>query len=418
MKIRYLTITFTILIAIFIGIIILQIRYEGNQTDEITTLNAENKQIMEGLKQGEARDSLEKVFGCQIILKSDADYASRLNEAVKDHKTLMDYEAEEQLIGKIIFDGQMDVINALWSSLQNKMIIASIGILFIGYFILGLFYYFYVRPFHKLQQFAVNVAKGNLDAPIFMQKGNYFGAFTESFDLMREELKRARENEYKANISKKELVAELSHDMKTPIATIKATCEVLKMKTQRNGNTADSKDLLDKIGIIEQRSDMIDQLIGNMFHATLEELENLKVEAVEEASTGILSMFEDLQYYENLQIKNTIPEYLVYLDKLRLKQVIDNIVHNSFKYAGTVIEVSFEDVPAGIKIEIRDYGNGVAEEELPLITEKYYRGANGKGKNGAGLGLFLANYFMNHMKGSLECYNDHGFVVNLFISKV
>jgi K+-sensing histidine kinase KdpD len=206
--------------------------------------------------------------------------------------------------------------------------------------------------------------------------------------------------------------------MKTPIATIKATCEVLKMKAQRNGNETVNKDLFDKIGIIEQRSDMIDQLIGNMFHATLEELENLKVEAVEEATTVILSMFEDLQYYENLQIMNTIPECLVYLDKLRLKQVIDNIVHNSFKYAGTAIDVSFEEVPTGIKIEIRDYGNGVAEEELPLITEKYYRGANGKGKNGAGLGLFLANYFMSHMKGSLECYNDKGFVVNLFLSKV
>ena len=418
MKIRYLTIIFTILIALFIGIIILQIQYKENQTDEIVSWNSDYKQIIAELEQGKARESLETIYDCHIILKVDDNYQSEVVEAMKDHKTLMDYEVNGQLIGKIVFDGQREVIEALWKSLQKRMILVSVGILFIGYFILGLFHYFYIRPFRKLQQFAVNVAKGNLETPIRMEKGNYFGAFTESFDLMREELKRARENEYKANVSKKELVAELSHDMKTPIATIKATCEVVKMKAQRNGNETENKDLFDKIGIIEQRSDMIDHLIGNMFHATLEELENLKVEAGEEASTVILSMFEDLQYYENLQIKNTIPEYLVYMDKLRLKQVIDNIVHNSFKYAGTVIDVSFEEVPTGIKIEIRDYGNGVAEEELPLITEKYYRGANGKGKNGAGLGLFLANYFMSHMKGSLECFNDKGFVVNLFLSKV
>lgn len=66
-----------------------------------------------------------------------------------------------------------------------------------------------------MKQFAEKIADGDLEFKLPMDRGNYFGAFTESFDLMREELIRARQGEYEANIRKKELVAELSHDIKT-----------------------------------------------------------------------------------------------------------------------------------------------------------------------------------------------------------
>ena len=418
MKIRYLTIIFAILSAVFMGMTVSIIHNEAYNTVDITGLNASYKQIVTGLMGGTAKEELEESYHCEIYLKTDNDYESEVIKAVNENKILFDYEAGDKLLGKIVFSGERDLFDSLRHVLTYRMIQAGACMLLIGYLMLGIIYYFYIRPFKKLQQFVVNVAKGNLDAPLSIYKGNYFGAFTESFDLMREELKTARENEYKANRSKKELVAELSHDMKTPIATIKATCEVMKMKALMRENDAEKKDILEKAGIIEQKADMIDQLIGNMFHATLEELENLKVEALEEASMLILDMFEELQYYENIRIMNAMPECLIYMDKLRLKQVIDNLINNSYKYAGTVIEVSFKELREGIVVEIRDFGDGVLEEELPLITEKYYRGTNGRGKSGAGLGLFLANYFMEHMKGTIEFYNDNGLVVNLFLRKV
>jgi signal transduction histidine kinase len=418
MKIKHLAVIFTIIIASFLGMMLRQIRNDAQDTVDISSLNASFKQIVSALSSGKDTQELEELYNCEIYLKTDSNYASEVIEAIQNNKILMDYELGDKLLGKVVFSGDRDLIASLWLVLQNRLIQVGICMLFLGYLALGLIYYFYIRPFKKLQKFAVNVAKGNLEAPLSIYKGNYFGAFTESFDLMREELKTARENEYKANVSKKELVAELSHDMKTPIATIKATCEVMKIKAMKNGNESERKDILEKAGIIEQKSDMIDQLISNMFHATLEELKNLKVEAYEEPSTLIYDMFTELQYYDNIKIKNTMPECLVYLDKLRLKQVIDNVVNNSYKYAGTEIEITFKELPEGLVAEIRDFGDGVSDEELPLITEKYFRGTNGKGKNGAGLGLYLAKYFMDNMKGTLECYNDNGFVVNLFLRKV
>lgn len=418
MRMKAITIIFTIIMVVLIGVNLKHMQTESDQMIDMASLNKDYHQIISGLDEGVSKSQLEKKWNCQIFLKTDENYQSEIIEAIQKSKILMDYETGDRLLGKIVFSGQGDVLDSLRVMMQNRMIQAYVGLLLIGYLLIWLIYYSYIRPFKKLQQFAGNIAKGNLDAPLFIRKNNYFGAFTESFDLMREELKKARENEYRANISKKELVAELSHDMKTPIATIKATCEVMKLKAMGMKNESEKADILEKSSIIEQKSDMIDQLIGNMFHATLEELENLKVEATEEPSTCILHMFDELLYYENIEVVNEIPECLVYMDQLRLKQVIDNIVNNSYKYAGTRIEVLFCMQEEGIIVEIRDFGTGMQEEEIAFATEKFYRGTNGKGKSGSGLGLFLAKYFMEHMKGGFECFNDHGFVVRLFLRKV
>ena len=285
------------------------------------------------------------------------------------------------------------------------------SLLLITYAVLLILYRCYIRPFHTLQEFTAQVAKGNLELALPIRKNNFFGAFTESFDLMRQELKRARESEYQANISKKELIAELSHDIKTPVSTIKATCEVLQVTEQK-------EDTLHKIGGIAGKAEMIDNLVGNMFHATMEELEVLKVEPIEESSLAISEMFHDFKYYGQITLENDIPECLLYFDKLRLQQVLDNIINNSYKYAGTEVRVSFIESTEGIIIRIRDSGQGTTEEELALIKEKFYRGSNTEGKSGSGLGLYLADNFMKQMDGELECYNEDGFVVELFLHKV
>ncbi len=155
-----------------------------------------------------------------------------------------------------------------------------------------------------------------------------------------------------------------------------------------------------------------------MFHATLEELEVLKVEPKEESSTLIPDMFQDLKYYGEILLENEIGECLVWMDRLRMEQVIDNIVNNSFKYAKTPVTVHFEDKKDGISITIKDKGKGVSEEELPLVTEKFFRGSNAKGESGSGLGMYLVKRFMEQMYGEVECFFEEGFGVTLFLKKV
>ena len=112
-----------------------------------------------------------------------------------------------------------------------------------------------------------------------------------------------------------------------------------------------------------------------------------------------------------------IPECLVYADSLRLQQVFDNIFSNSYKYAKTDITVTAQKAENSIDIIIEDYGGGVLPEELPVLKEKFKRGSNTKNTEGAGLGLYISDYFMKEMQGELNIENGkHGLKVTVTLT--
>ena len=364
----------------------------------------------------EISEELENQYECTILFYDDSDYQSRLLECLKKGDVVLDYEHDGKLFAKISFVNTTINFEEQKEALMRIVLVAISAIWLLGMVLFVYFYMGYVRPFHKLKNFAGEVARGNLDMPLSMTKSNYFGVFTESFDIMREELRRAKENEYKANVSKKELVAELSHDIKTPIATIKAACEVIEVKSAKSEGIG-GLELHDKVQLIDKKADVVEQHKNNMFHATLEELEVLKVEPQEELSTCIDEMFKELQVYGNIHIENQIPHCILWMDKLRMVQVIDNIVNNAMKYAKTDVHISYSQRNNGILIRIKDDGPGVPEEDLAKVSEKFYRGSNVAGENGSGLGLYQTKMLMEKMEGQMNCYNDNGYVVELFLRK-
>lgn len=411
MKIRYIAGIYTVVMILLVLMFAKEIKENENTVVDMVSINEKVKLVEDALERGEDKDSIENKMECEILFLTDKNYESSLNQAIQERKMILDYCEDEAIQGKLIFDIEGKEYQRLRKELFQKTVAVCLVFSVLIYALLGAVYLSFIRPFQKLQKFSSEIAKGNLDIPLPMNRHNFFGAFTESFDIMREELKRARESEYAANVSKKELVAELSHDIKTPIATIKAVCEVLQIKEK-------NEDTLEKVNVIAGKAEMIDNLIGNMFHATLEELEVLKIEPEEKSSLLVEEMISELKYYGEIVFENHIPECLLYFDELRLKQVIDNIINNSYKYAGTQVYVTFLENQDGIQIRIQDKGKGILEEELSLVAEKFYRGSNTKGKSGSGLGLYLAKNFMEGMQGGLECYNQDGFVVNLFLKKV
>lgn len=422
MKMRTMAIFYTAVILLFGVLSFFTINKISSEQLDMVEVNNSFKQIEAILDDSsrenwkEISEELENQYECTILFYDDSNYQSRLLECLKKGDVVLDYEHDGKLLAKISFVNTTINFEEQKEALMRIVLVAISAIWFLGMVLFVYFYMGYVRPFHKLKNFAGEVARGNLDMPLSMTKSNYFGVFTESFDIMREELRRAKENEYKANVSKKELVAELSHDIKTPIATIKAACEVIEVKSAKSEGIG-GLELHDKVQLIEKKADVVEQLINNMFHATLEELEVLKVEPQEELSTCIDEMFKELQVYGNIHIENQIPQCLLWMDKLRMVQVIDNIVNNAMKYAKTDVHISYSQRDNGILIRIKDDGPGVPEEDLAKVSEKFYRGSNVAGENGSGLGLYLTKMFMEKMEGQMNCYNDNGFVVELFLRK-
>lgn len=336
-------------------------------------------------------------------------HLTNIYESIKNRDTLIDLQQNNEIVGKlIIYNNEQEIVQQM-----KRELITSVTLILVVLMIVSLLYLVFIdriilKPFQQLQYFAANVARGNLDIPLNMKKNNYFGAFTESFDLLREELDAARQREYESNRSKKELVATISHDIKTPIASIKAVSELMLIQA------TDDK-VKKQVHTIFSKAEQIDLLVTDMFHATLEELEQLKISVNEVASGVLADMIENVNYDQRIDY-DPIPPCILLMDPVRMQQVIDNIISNAYKYAGTKITIKSQINQGYLELSIMDFGAGIREEELPLLFNKYYRGRNVEGINGSGLGLYISKYFMEKMYGQICCYNrKDGFTVALKI---
>lgn len=337
----------------------------------------------------------------EVLFKTAQGLSESVNAATAHRDTILDIRQGEKTVGKLIVYNRAD---AVYESRKRALALAVAAVMLLqtaattGYVIY--LRKILVRPFHKLKDFAQRVAGGNLDVPLEMDRQNVFGAFTESFDLMRSELKRARLAEAQANAAKKELVAELSHDIKTPVASIKAALEV-------GLALADSDRLRDNYTQIIRKADQINTLVTNLFNATLEELEQLSVTPGDMESGELAQMLENADYLHRSAVPaaSAIPPCLLCADRLRLQQVLDNIYANSYKYAGTDIMLAITRESSRIVIAIEDFGGGVSPQELPFLKEKFRRGSNTGDVEGAGLGLYISDYFMRKMGGKLTVEN-------------
>jgi len=332
------------------------------------------------------------------MLDEKKSYAEWLNSAYKNGDIILDFDD-----GKIfVFKGKSNL---------TDFVTLTVLLFSVGLIIILILYQIYIEknffmPFKKLKGFAADIAQGDFEKPLPMDKKNLFGAFSESFDIMREELKRLKEKEIQLERSKKELMAELGHDIKTPVSTIRAVLEVLKISKK-------TKDKLESIETIRQKAVEIDNLITDMFTAALDDLSALKVNIGIISSKEVGAIIDNADHLKKVSTYK-IPDCLIKTDPLRLRQVIGNIVNNSYKYAGTKIEISSKIDDGFLEIKFKDFGKGVLEEELPLILNKFYRGKNSENSSGAGLGLYICKNILEKTEGKIDCYNDiNGFAVEI-----
>ena len=348
-----------------------------------------------------------------IDIEGDLLYTTRhgisetISAATSHYDIIRDIEKDGEIVGRLIVYNPYESIKQE-DDRNTAYMIGGMSLLML---IISLGYFIYlkkrvVEPFGKLKGFAGKIAAGDLETPLEMDRGNIFGAFTESFDIMREELKASRLREEAAVKSRKEMIAELSHDIKTPVASIKAMVDFLELTTEDEGKK-------ETLASINSKADRIDKLVSNLFHATLEELEQLEVNADELPSRELTDIICESDHLKKV-VKADIKDCVIVADRLRLEQIVGNIISNSYKYADTDITVVSRFDEESFIVEFSDKGGGVPETEIELVTEKFRRGTNAEGKEGSGIGLYISKYLMERMGGELTCRNNgEGFTAEL-----
>ncbi len=284
---------------------------------------------------------------------------------------------------------------------SDTYIICIIGCVF-TISVFGYVYFSILRPFDKMKAFAEKIAQGNFDIPLNYERSNYFGSFTWAFDSMRREITKARACEREAIDNNKTVIATLSHDIKTPVASIRAYAEGL------DANLDSSPEKRRKyLSVIMRKCDEVSKLTDDLFLHSLSDLDKLKIqpekleltEFMENTVSEIAAEHEDVHFMR--------PDFTaeVSADRNRLTQITENLINNARKYAHTDITVSMEKLPNTVIIRFLDSGSGIPDADMPFIFEKFYRGKNAGNEQGSGLGLYIVKYLTEAQGGEVSLRN-------------
>lgn len=281
---------------------------------------------------------------------------------------------------------------------------AVLCLCFVTCCLLFVFAYLYrkiIRPFEKMENYAQQIAGGDFSQSLEYERTNFFGAFTWAFDHMRKEIITARKNEAQALSENKTIIAALSHDIKTPIASIRAYAEGLEANLD-----ADYEKRERYLEVIMRKCDEVSRLVNDLVLHSLSELEKLEIKEQKISMKKVLQeTLQDLEY-PHISLEQPVPDIELVADSKRMSQVFLNILENAKKYASdTEIRVWAMNTEERYEIHIRDYGNGILPEDMPFVLQKFYRGKNVGDKPGSGLGLYIVSYIMERMGGGIELEN-------------
>ncbi len=277
-------------------------------------------------------------------------------------------------------------------------------------FILGLVaIWFITRNLNKIVAAFRRFKGGDHSVRIDMQAGGELGTVADTFNSMAETIQQNIIQLKSVEELRKELIANISHDLRSPIASIQGFTETILLK-EENLSAEQRKKYLE---IILQNSENLSKLVNDLFE--LSKLEsnsqalNCEPVQVAELVQDVADKFQIMAREKNISI-NTIYSKslpLVYADIQMTDRVFQNILDNAIKYcnAGDVVTIELELKKEAVLVKISDTGKGISEEELPFIFTRYYKGNKTKGVNSSGLGLAIVKKILDLHKSTIEVHS-------------
>ncbi len=290
---------------------------------------------------------------------------------------------------------------------DNRRMIVLFNVVVMFSFVFVLTFWFYIKikvikPFHQLSEVPFELSKGNLSVPLQENKDKLFGRFIWGMDLLRENLEENKMKELELQRERKMLLLSLSHDIKTPLSAIKLYAKAMSRNLYK-----DEKKKLEIAGNIDEKVDEIERYISDIVRASNEDFLHFEVNNgefyVKDAIEQIREYYQDKMQLN--QIVFDIADYrncLVYGDKERFIEVIQNVIENAIKYGdGKRIWLDMTGGEEEYIICIYNTGCQMEDRELPHIFDSFFRGTNVEKKPGSGLGLYICRQLMHLMDGEI-----------------
>ena len=271
------------------------------------------------------------------------------------------------------------------------------------------------EPVNELNMAMKNIADGNLEYTLDTDNKGEIGELYRNYEEMRLRLKESTDEKVQHEKKNRELISNISHDLKTPITAIKGYVEGIM------DGVADTPEKMDKyIKTIYNKANDMDRLINELtiysgidsnripYHFHRINVADYFGDCVEEVGLDLESRNVELNY-SNLVSADT----MIIADPEQLKRVINNIIGNSVKYMEKekgVIDIRILDEVDSIRVEIEDNGKGIAAKDLPNIFERFYRtdASRNSSKGGSGIGLSIVKKIVEDHGGYIWATSKEG----------
>lgn len=287
----------------------------------------------------------------------------------------------------------LEPLDATVTILQSQLFYVTLLVillsLLVSYFISRII----SNPIVKINKKASLMAKGNYDIKFENSEIEEINELSSTLNYACSELSKTED-------LRRELMANVSHDLKTPLTMIKAYAELIRDVTYKNKEKMDNN-----LNIIIEETDRLNLLVNDILElSSLQANNKLDVQEFDlnELIKSIIKRYDIWVEKEKYNIKyKEIKNVVVKADKKRLEQVIYNLINNAINYTGddkTVI-VKVKNNDNSVRVEIIDTGKGIEEEELKYIWDKYYKvdKSHSRVQVGTGIGLSIVkNILQNH----------------------
>ena len=305
-----------------------------------------------------------------------------------------------------------DISLAQSSSSQVKlmakdMILTATIILVFTALSVGLWIYRSIAvPMVKLKKATQNIKEGNLDFVLEVEGKDEFSQLCQDFEEMRKRLKESTEEKILMDKENKELISNISHDLKTPITAVKGYVEGIM------DGVADTPEKMDRyVRTIYNKTNEMDHLINELtFYSKIDTnripytFSKLNVEDYFSDCAEELGLEMETRGIELVYANYVEKDVQVIADGEQIRRVIHNIVSNAIKYMEKpkgIIQLRVKDVGDFIQVEIEDNGKGIAAKDLPYIFDRFYRTdvSRNSSKGGSGIGLSIVKKIMEERSG-------------------
>ena len=268
----------------------------------------------------------------------------------------------------------------------NRAIISSVVIAGIIALILGALLFIQITaPLRQLKKAAAAIAQGDLSQRVKIRSHDEFGELGQTFNHMAESLSNAE-------IQRQHLVADVAHELRTPLAAIQGTLEGM----QDGVLPLDDE----QIAALHAETTLLNRLVGDLRLLTLAEAGQLKLERQEIEPGGFIQQVveraKSQAHQKNIQLETDIQAGLpnIWIDSDRVTQVLNNLISNALRYTAEdgniTVQASFPSNGSSLHVSVTDTGAGIDPENLPYVFDRFYREDKSRTRSSGGSGLGLA----------------------------